>query len=111
MGRIEPLKNQVNLLKAMQGQNIDVVIEGKMQPYHRSYNKQFKKIIDSNQIERRIVQLAETINHDYMGEDVILIRGQPRCSMNDLISMITLRCFFGSLIIPLFSTSVFPPSN
>jgi len=48
VGRIEPLKNQVNLLKTMQGENIDVVIEGQMQPYHRSYNKKFKKLIDTN---------------------------------------------------------------
>ena len=34
---------------------------------------ELKKIINSNQIKRRIIELAETINHDYLGEDVIFI--------------------------------------
>ena len=48
VGRIEPLKNQVNLLEAMIGQKIDIVIEGGMQPYHYSYNEKFKYLIRSN---------------------------------------------------------------
>ena len=47
-GRIEPLKNQVNLLKALQGSNIRVVTCGSIFPYHKNYNKTFKQLINNN---------------------------------------------------------------
>ena len=47
-GRIEPLKNQINLLKALQGMNIQVVITGSTVLYHKKYINELKKLILNN---------------------------------------------------------------
>ena len=47
-GRIEPLKNQVNLLEALIGSKLSVVICGSSFPYHKKYNNTFKELIKNN---------------------------------------------------------------
>jgi len=47
-GRVEPLKNQVNLLRALSETNLTVVVCGTTFSYHRKYNKTFKKLIKNN---------------------------------------------------------------
>ena len=44
VARIEPRKNQLNLIKAMDGLNIDLVLVGGMNPNNKEYNKEVRRL-------------------------------------------------------------------
>lgn len=48
IGRIEPLKNQLKVIEALQNKNIPVVFVGKSSRQHRFYFENFKNKIDKN---------------------------------------------------------------
>jgi len=48
VGRIEPIKNQINLLRALIGTKLNVVIIGPLQSKHPHYGSEFLKLINNN---------------------------------------------------------------
>ncbi|MDP5199622.1 glycosyltransferase family 4 protein [Flavobacterium sp. DG2-3] len=59
VGRIEGLKNQLNLIKALRGSDLYLTIIGKPAPNHLDYYKECKKIVEENEN----MQMIDHVSH------------------------------------------------
>lgn len=62
VGRIEGIKNQLNLIKALEGTDLFLTIIGKPAPNHTSYYQECFKLIEEN----ANMQLIDHINHEQL---------------------------------------------
>jgi glycosyltransferase involved in cell wall biosynthesis len=60
VGRIEGLKNQLNLIKALKGEDLFLTIIGKPSPNHMAYYEECRKLIEEN----KNMQLIDHMNHE-----------------------------------------------
>nr|WP_242531484.1 glycosyltransferase [Priestia flexa] len=62
VGRIEPRKNQLNLVKAMQGLDINLILVGKVHSTQMNYFAKVKKIVD----ESPNIKIIDEIEHEQL---------------------------------------------
>jgi len=72
--RVEPLKNQLTLLQALQKTNLEVVFAGHLSGQHRSYARRFLTAVEGNPKWRYLGYVSgETLASVYAGAAVVAI--------------------------------------
>lgn len=91
VGRIEPRKNQINLIKALEEYKIPLVFIGDINPnYNRLYNNKYKKEFFSLVEKHDWVFWIGKVDHDFLGQLYEIAHVHVNPSWFEVVSLVNL---------------------